>query len=81
MHAAIRGAAVWANNPHNREECVQLLIKLTKVEESAIRSYPRLAFAESNNPALVQPVIDLMTKYGILPNRFNAAELFAPGLS
>ncbi len=40
VHAAIREAAVWANNPHNREECVQLLIKLTKVEESAIRSNP-----------------------------------------
>jgi NitT/TauT family transport system substrate-binding protein len=81
VHAAIREAAVWANNPRNHEECVQLLIRLTKVEESAIRSYPRLLFAEKNDPAYVQPVVDLMTKYGILPSRFSAAELFAPGLT
>jgi NitT/TauT family transport system substrate-binding protein len=80
VQSAIPAAAVWANNAGNREECVQLLIKLTKVEVSAIRSYPRLAFAERNDPAYVQPVIDLMTKYGILPSRFSASELFAPGL-
>lgn len=81
VHEAIRAAAVWANNARNHEECVQLLMKLTKVEESAIRAYPRLLFAEKNDPEYVQPVVDLMTRYGILPSRFPAAELFAPGLA
>ena len=76
----IHEAAKWANNPRNSDEAATLLARLTKIDPSVIAGYHRLAFAESNNPAFVQPVIDLMTKYGILPNHFSASELFPPGI-
>jgi NitT/TauT family transport system substrate-binding protein len=81
LQQAIRAAAQWANNARNHDEAVTLLTKLTKIDAAVIGSYPRLSFAESNNPAYVQPVIDLMTRYGILPKSFAASELFPPGLS
>ena len=78
--AALHEAAKWANNSRNYEECATILARITKIDPAVIHGYPRLTFAESNSPAYVQPVIDLMVKYGILPSRFSASELFAPGL-
>jgi NitT/TauT family transport system substrate-binding protein len=78
--AAIHDAAKWANNSRNFTEAATLMTTFTKVEPAVIAGYPRLAFAESNNPGLIQPVIDMLTKYAYIPHGFSAAELFAPGV-
>lgn len=72
-------SASWANKNHG--EAATLLAQLTKIPFDVIASIPRLAFAESNNPAFVQPVIELLVRYGIMSKSFPAAELFAPGLT
>lgn len=80
LQAALHAAARWANDARNHPEAVTLLVRWTKIDAAVIADYPRLTFAETNSPTLVQPVIDLMARYGILPRAFPAAELFASGL-
>lgn len=76
---AIRAAARWANRNH--ADCAPLLAQFTKISQDVIASYPRIAFAESNSSALVQPVVDMLSRYGFLPNGgFDAASVFAPGV-
>ena len=77
---AIHEAAKWANNPKNFAEAGTLLAAFTKVDPAIIAGYPRLAFAESNNPGLIQPVVDMLTKYTYISHGFSAADLFAAGL-
>jgi NitT/TauT family transport system substrate-binding protein len=74
--SAIRAAARWANGNH--AQCVPLLARVTKIAPEIIASYPRIAYAESNDPGLVQPVVDVMARYGFLPSGFDAARTFAP---
>jgi NitT/TauT family transport system substrate-binding protein len=78
---AIHEAAKWANNPKNHAECATLLATFTKVDPAIIAGYPRLSFAESNNPGLLQPVIDMLAKYTFIPHGFAAGDLFAPGVA
>jgi NitT/TauT family transport system substrate-binding protein len=77
---AIHSAAKWANDPKNHAECATILAQYTKVEPEIINGYPRIAFAETNNPSLVQPVVDMLARYTFLPSGFNAADLFPSGL-
>jgi hypothetical protein len=56
-----------------------MLATYTKIDAAVIGGYPRIAFAESNSPALVQPVIDMLARYTFIPHGFSASELFAPG--
>jgi NitT/TauT family transport system substrate-binding protein len=74
---AIRAAARWANR--HQAECVPLLSQFTKIVPEVIASYPRVAYAESNSPQLLQPVVDVMARYAFLPNGFAASDAFAPG--
>lgn len=75
---ALRATARWANRHH--DECTPLLAQYTKISESVIAAYPRIAFAESNNSSLVQPVVDMLSRFGFLPQGFDAAGVFAPGV-
>ena len=79
LAGALHEAAKWANRNH--EEAGRLLAAFTKIDQAVINAYPRVTFAESNSPGLVQPVIDLMAHYQILAKTFPATELFAPGLT
>jgi NitT/TauT family transport system substrate-binding protein len=69
--------ADWANT-HPAEE-VALLAQLTKMDAAKIASYPRIPYATKYDPGLVQPVIDVIARYGFIPKAFPAAELRAPG--
>ncbi len=40
--------------------------------DSAVTGYPRVAFGEPNNFVLVQPVIDMMVRYGVLKTSMRA---------
>lgn len=73
---ALQQAAQWVNRNH--AETTSLLAAFVKIEPSVAAQFPRVAYAESNNSAYVQPVIDLMTRYAVLPNGFPARELFPP---
>jgi NitT/TauT family transport system substrate-binding protein len=74
---AMRAAAHWANDARNHSEAAAIISGYTKVDAAAVDAYPRERFAESNDPAYVQPVIDMMAKYDFLSRSFPASELFA----
>jgi NitT/TauT family transport system substrate-binding protein len=67
----------WANK--NPAETVALLAQLTKAEPAALNAYPRIPYATKYDPGLVQPVIDVIARYGFIPKSFSASELRAPG--
>ena len=50
------------------------------MDATTIASYPRIPYATKYDPGLIQPVIDVMAKYGFIPKPFAAAELRAPGV-
>jgi NitT/TauT family transport system substrate-binding protein len=76
--AVMHQTAQWTNRNH--DEAATLIAKLTKIDPEVVRSIPRVEWAEVNAPGLLQPVVDVMAHYAILPQRFVAQELFAPGV-
>lgn len=74
---AVREGAVWANR--NRDGSAIIAAKYTKAEVATIRSMNRAVFAdeERNVTALIQPVIDVAAKYGVLTAAFPAADLLS----
>lgn len=69
--------ADWANK--NPAEEAMLLAQLTKIDAAKIAAIPRIAYATKNDSSLVQPVIDVIARYGFIPKSFPAADLRAPG--
>jgi NitT/TauT family transport system substrate-binding protein len=75
---AVRAAARWANGNH--AACAPLLAEFTKVPLDVISSYPRIDFAEANSPTYIQPVVDMLLRFGFLPHGFDATDVFARGV-
>jgi NitT/TauT family transport system substrate-binding protein len=73
----VHQSAQWANR--NPDEAATLIAKLMQMELAVVKAIPRVQWGESLTPALVQPVIDVMAKYAVLPQRFSAQDLFVPG--
>jgi ABC-type nitrate/sulfonate/bicarbonate transport system substrate-binding protein len=72
----VRQSAQWANR--NPDEAAPLIAKLMQMELDVVKAIPRVQWGEALTPALVQPVIEVMAKYAVLPQRFPAQELFVP---
>jgi NitT/TauT family transport system substrate-binding protein len=73
--AVMVDAAAWASDPANHERASQILAKYAQsTSADAVAHY-----AKTNDPALVQPVIDQAVKYKLLDRRIDAADLFATG--
>jgi NitT/TauT family transport system substrate-binding protein len=71
--AAIRKAATWANAHH--EQSAAMLVALTKVDPALARSMERATYGTTLDPSLIQPVIDVIAKYGILERPIDPNEL------
>lgn len=61
-------------------EAVDMLAKFSNVDPAVIAKTHRIGYAPLE-PKYIQPVIDLCAKYKLIPNRFDAKELIAPGLA
>jgi NitT/TauT family transport system substrate-binding protein len=72
----MRDAAAYANA--HRDETAVLLTAFTKVDLAVIRQSTRETFAETLDPADLQPVIDTAAKYKAIDARFDARDLIAP---
>lgn len=74
---AMEQTAVWANANH--AETAKILAQASKIPEARINATNRVAYAERADPALIQPVIDIVAKYGG-GKKFPAEELlYHPG--
>ncbi len=71
---ALQATASYVNR--NPAEASAMLGPFTKLPPAVLDLYPRIRFAEENDPALLQPVIDLLTKYAYMDRAFPARELF-----
>ena len=76
--AAIKQAAIWANG-HPRASAI-LLTHFTNLDSAVADTMGRATYATSIEPAMLQPAVDAMVKYGYLPKPIDAAELiWKPG--
>jgi NitT/TauT family transport system substrate-binding protein len=73
LAAVLRRSAVWANN--NDTAIVPILAKYSKMDPAVIAQVTRARHGESLQPALIQPVIDVMAQYKFSPARFPAADI------
>ena len=76
--AVVRQSAQWANR--NPDAAAAFIADLMKMDLDVVKAIPRVQWGESPAPALVQPVIEVMAKYAVLPRTFPAQELFAPAV-
>jgi NitT/TauT family transport system substrate-binding protein len=71
--AAVRQAGLWANA--HPSESADILIKYAKFDPAIMHSMARATYTNALDPALIQPVLDVSTKYGALDRTFPATEI------
>ena len=74
--AVMKETATWAN-AHHRETAV-ILAKYLNQSPEQIELVPRAEYGTSITPPLIQPVIDLCVKYGVIKQTFPAADIIDP---
>ena len=74
MASVILSANRWANK--NRSQSAKILGKYAGVAIPPTAT--RVTYADTITPADAQPVLDMLTKYGVLKNRIRASDLFSP---
>jgi len=72
---AIYDAGTWAN--HHADASLPILAKYLKLDPDRIRAMARSDFATSLDPKLMQPVLDVAVKYGLIEKPVDAASLIA----
>jgi len=76
--AGIKQAAVWANG--HPLASATLLTHFTNLDPSIASAMARASYATAIDPAMIQPAINVMVKYGFLPKLIDADELiWKPG--
>jgi len=69
---AIREAGLWANA--NRSKSGRILARVTKIDPAIVESMVRVRYADRMTPALMQPEIDVTSKYNDFP-QFAAQDM------
>ena len=75
LQQAIYATARWTNANH--AESAPILFKRLKLDPEQMKNLTRARFATSLEPKLMQPVLDIATKYGLLEKPVDAATLIA----
>ena len=70
---AMRQSAIWANTHHT--ESAPILAKYTKQTVAQILASQRVTYGTEITPDLIQPVIDIAVKYGLMKTAFPASEM------
>jgi NitT/TauT family transport system substrate-binding protein len=71
--AAIHRAAVWANT--HKKESGQMVATLTKLDPVLVATMARTQYATTLEASAIQPAIDVMVTYGMLPGTVDASTL------
>jgi len=71
--AAMKEAAAWANE--HRSESAAIVGRVLKEPANRIGL---VEYATEVTPAMIEPVIDLCAKYGVIPEAFPAADIIDP---
>jgi NitT/TauT family transport system substrate-binding protein len=73
--ATIYAAGRWANGNHAGS--ADILAKYSKLAPETTRRMTRVVYADSVRPGLLQPLLDLAVKYGIVDRAVAATEMIA----
>jgi NitT/TauT family transport system substrate-binding protein len=79
LASAFYEAGRWANS-HKAESAV-IEAKYTSVDLDVVRVMARNPQSTSLNPAYMQPLLDMATRYKLLERPYLASELIAPGFT
>jgi NitT/TauT family transport system substrate-binding protein len=71
--AAIHRASLWANA--HKKESGQMVASFTKLDPALVESMARTQYATSLDAAAIQPAVDVMVRYGMLPATIDAHAL------
>lgn len=72
--AAVQEAQLWANTHPN--ESGQVLLGVTKIRASVLAIMTRVTFAKNFEPSMIDPVIAIAARYGVLKKTFPANSLY-----
>jgi len=75
IRSALSACAHWYDT--DPAASTQAVAVLTKQDPAVVAKSARTIFGETVTPALVQPLIDVGARYGILKSRFPAADIIA----
>jgi NitT/TauT family transport system substrate-binding protein len=68
--------AAWAND--HRSDSGSILMKYSKLDPAVVAAMTRTEYSTALNPKLLQPLIDVGAKFGMLPAPVDGATLIAP---
>jgi NitT/TauT family transport system substrate-binding protein len=71
--AAIHRAATWANS--HKKESGDMVATLTKLDPALVATMARTQYATTLEASAIQPAIDVMVTYGMLPTTIDASTL------
>lgn len=77
--ATVYKLAAWANA--HRDESGAILTKYSKLDPAVVAAMTRTRYSTAMDPKLIQPLIDVGLKFGMLPVRVDGAALIAPGFN
>lgn len=75
--AALAATNEWANDPANRDERAAILQEYTSLTDESLAELQLLQFGDELTDDMVQPVIDVMTRFDVLPRPVEVADIIA----
>jgi ABC-type nitrate/sulfonate/bicarbonate transport system substrate-binding protein len=73
--SVIYQTARWANT--NRDKSAVILQKYTKIDDATVRRMVRVTYAESLEPDMIDPTLDLAAREKFTERRVRATEMIA----
>jgi ABC-type nitrate/sulfonate/bicarbonate transport system substrate-binding protein len=74
---ALRDTNAWANDPANEEDRKQILQEYTDLDDKTLSGLQLLEFGDDVTEDLVQPVVDIMEHFKVLPKPITASDIIA----
>lgn len=77
FRAALAEADAWANDAANQEERKTILQEYTSLTDETLADMQLLQFGDAATDELIQPVIDVMDRFEVLPKPVKSSDLIA----
>ena len=75
FQAAMRRAAIWANNPSNFAESHQLLSDMMKIDPKIVNRMSRTVYPEGLKVGTIGPALQAMVRYGYIEKAIDPKEM------
>jgi len=77
FQAAFKETNAWANDPANQEERKLILQKNTSLTDATLKDMQLLQFGDEVTEVMIQPVIDIMDRFKVLPKPVKTTDIIA----